>query len=222
LRLPGQPRFCLPIPPGSMSVSGQEREASRSPLSQIIASSRSQGAACLIGLRRLRLRRISSFPDGLIWSSMSWTLLTSGEVTLPSDSTVTPSPVDVSGCWTKPVTVREKGGSAGRYRTISVVEHSGGVASASQGICVDCLSNLSAAPWFDRHGKKLQLSTGLLAPGAWSSPVRSNTRRARLRRSTIALPFALPVAGWALGRSELVVPTWGREETRLGLGPGSS
>lgn len=83
-------------------------------------------------------------------------------------------------------------------------------------------SNLSAAQWFDRRGKRLPLSPSLLAPGARSPPARSNTRRARLRRSTIALPFSLPVAGWRWERSGLVLPAWEPEETRLRLGPESS
>src|SRR5208283_2027482 len=80
--------------------------------------------------------------------------------------------------------------------------------------------SLSAAPWFDRHGKKSQLSAAFPAPAASSLPARSNIRRAHLRRNTIALPFALPVAGWGWGRAGLGVPTWGREVTIPGLGQG--
>ena len=106
----------------------------------------------------------------------------------------------------------------GKLSSAQVPGYSGFVAAGrsgqSRGLPKCREPNLSAVPWFDRHGRKSQLLTAVLAPGAWSSPVRSNTRRARLLRSTIALPFALPIAGWGWGRAGRVAPTWGREATK--------
>ena len=104
----------------------------------------------------------------------------------------------------------------------AAIEESRGAKVVQGAVLVLLRTNPSAAPWFDRHGKTSPLLPDALPLEAWSSPVRSNTRRVPFQRSTNALPFSLPFAGWALERAEMVVPTSGREETRLGLGPAPS